>query len=367
MARCLAGGGWDRAHAAECSEACFGMQALGVVAGGQEQLRGGRVADGVPCHEGGSQLIDDGGDHGIEVGDLVVQFEISASERLERDPIGRCHIAVVSHVRPPGRQRPDELHAGQLAQRVAQLVGRADDRVVDHLQRDAPGGDRRLSAGFEDTQGLDHAVAGLGRDGALAGECRMGGVLGIKIVVLAALATIPSVRCRDLQDLDAGVLQVAKQPRAVGACCLDADAPKLAERAHPGEHLLVAVPGCCEALASENPVMLVDDGGDVEILVGIDAADDEAAVMSSLDFHGGSPEAGMYWRSRQHRMPGQDSNATERQALLGSHASARQNLAARCSRAADRSGERHGWRSIGVRVRPPRHLAAPAILNGPSL
>ena len=53
-------------------------------------------------------------------------------------------------------------------------------------------------------------------------------------------------------------------------------------------------------------------------------------------------------------MPGQDSNATESQALLGSHASARQNLTARRSRVADRSGERHGSRSIGVRVRPLR-------------
>jgi hypothetical protein len=49
-------------------------------------------------------------------------------------------------------------------------------------------------------------------------------------------------------------------------------------------------------------------------------------------------------------MPGQDSKATERQALLGSHASARQILAARRSRAADRSEERHGSGSVGVRV-----------------
>ena len=44
---------------------------------------------------------------------------------------------------------------------------------------------------------------------------------------------------------------------------------------------------------------------------------------------------------------------TRGQALLGSQASARQNLTARRSRAADRSGERHGW-SIGVWVRPHR-------------
>src|SRR3984957_7406696 len=39
--------------------------------------------------------------------------------------------------------------------------------------------------------------------------------------------------------------------------------------------------------------------------------------------------------------------------LLGSHASARQSLTARRSRAVDRSGERHGW-SISVWVRPHR-------------
>lgn len=64
-------------------------------------------------------------------------------------------------------------------------------------------------------------------------------------------------------------------------------------------------------------------------------------------------------------MHGQDSNATERQALLGSHALARRNLAAKGAWAADRSRERHGWRSISVWVRPSRHLAAPAILDWP--
>src|SRR4029079_8014717 len=72
------------------------------------------------------------------------------------------------------------------------------------------------------------------------------------------------------------------------------------------------------------------------------------------------------------RVRGQDSHVTGGQALLGSQAPARQNLTARRSRAADRSGERHEWsirvwvrshrdalryqptkRSIAVRVRPP--------------
>src|SRR5215213_1556894 len=103
--------------------------------------------------------------------------------------------------------------------------------------------------------------------------------------------------------------------------------------------------------------MIIDDGGDVEILVGIDAADDKRASGAFRDLHCSSPDGGMLWRSHRHRMHGQDSNATERQALLGSHAMARRNLAAKGAWAADRSRERHGWRSISVRVRPSRHLA----------
>ena len=119
MAGGLAGRGRHRADAAECGEAGLGLQTLRVVASRQEQLRGGLVADRVPGHKVGRQLVDDGGDHGVEVGDLVVQFEVAPGERLERDPVGRGHVAVVGQVRPPGGQRPDELHAGHVAQRVA--------------------------------------------------------------------------------------------------------------------------------------------------------------------------------------------------------------------------------------------------------
>src|SRR5918995_285765 len=43
----LAGGGLDRADAAERGEGCFVVEALGVVAGGDEQRRGGVGADAV--------------------------------------------------------------------------------------------------------------------------------------------------------------------------------------------------------------------------------------------------------------------------------------------------------------------------------
>src|SRR3954447_21293189 len=111
--------------------------------------------------------------------------------------------------------------------------------------------------------------------------------------------------------------------------------------------------------------MIIDHGGDMEILMGIDAADDKGTSGALRVIHCSSPDEGMPWRSRRHRMHVQDSNATERQALLGSHAMARRKLAAKGAGAADSSRERHGGRSIGVRVRPSRHLAAPAILDWP--
>jgi hypothetical protein len=53
----------------------------------------------------------------------------------------------------------------------------------------------------------------------------------------------------------------------------------------------------------------------------------------------------------------------EGQALLGSQASARQSPTARRSRAADRSGERHG-RSIGMRIRPHRVPCGASLAGG---
>jgi hypothetical protein len=53
------------------------------------------------------------------------------------------------------------------------------------------------------------------------------------------------------------------------------------------------MPGGGERLTSEQPVMVIDDGGDVEILVGIDAADDKGASGARRDLHCSSPDDGM--------------------------------------------------------------------------
>jgi hypothetical protein len=58
------------------------------------------MADGIACDEVRRQLIDDGGDHRIEIRDLVMQFEVSTSEGFEGDAIGRLHITIGNQVGP---------------------------------------------------------------------------------------------------------------------------------------------------------------------------------------------------------------------------------------------------------------------------
>jgi hypothetical protein len=159
---------------------------------------------------------------------------------------------------------------------------------VDHLERDAAGSDCCLSAGFEDPEGLDHPVTGFGRDGALAGKGRMGGVLSIEIIVLSPPATIMFIRGCHLQNLDTSILYVTQEPGAIGACGLNADAAELSEGPHPGQHLPISLSRCCEGLACEHMIVLIDNGSDMKIFMRVDAANDRARY-NLLNFHTGSP------------------------------------------------------------------------------
>lgn len=104
----------------------------------------------------------------------------------------------------------------------------------------------------------------------------MGGVLGVEGVVLAAAAPVGAVGPVDLEDLDAGLLQVAQESGAVGAGAFDTDAADVAEGAHPGEQGAVAGAGGGERFGVQDVVVGVDHGGDVQVFVGVHAADDDA-------------------------------------------------------------------------------------------
>jgi hypothetical protein len=53
---------------------------------------------------------------------------------------------------------------------------------------------------------------------------------------------------------------------------LYADALQLSEGAHPGQHLAIALPGGGEGSCSDHLILLIHDRCDVQILMGIDAA-----------------------------------------------------------------------------------------------
>ena len=155
-------------------------------------------------------LVNDGADHHLEIGDLVVQFQVAPRQGLQADPVGSLDVAVGAEIGPPRRQRSDELLPGNPAQRLAQAVGRAHDGVVDHLQGDAPGRGRRLPGRVQNTRRLAHAVADAWRDGTGAGEGRVRRALSIEVVVLASPPTILGVGGRHLQNLDPSLLQEAE-------------------------------------------------------------------------------------------------------------------------------------------------------------
>jgi len=83
--------------------------------------------------------------------------------------------------------------------------------------------------------------------------------------------------------------ETAQQTRAIAAGGFDADTFELAEGAHPGEHLAVALPGRREAPTGQELVTSVDDGSDVKILVGVDAANDDAGGYGFGFDHDASP------------------------------------------------------------------------------
>jgi hypothetical protein len=132
---------------------------------------------------------------------------------------------------------------------------------------------------------------------------------------------------------------------------------------HPIEYLLIAMPGCRKALVSQNMVTFVDNCPDMKILMSVDATDHVTNDCILTNFHRGFPGSTLTGRPCRDRMPGQDSNVTGCQALLGSHASARPSLTGRwLGRLTDPGKDTEPGRST-FGSGGPDHLAVSAILE----
>jgi hypothetical protein len=73
-----------------------------------------RCGDRVPGDEVRRQLVDNGCDHHIQVRDLVMQFEVAASEGFEADTIGGLQVPIRGQVRAPRRKGSGQTAPGAL-------------------------------------------------------------------------------------------------------------------------------------------------------------------------------------------------------------------------------------------------------------
>ena len=80
MASGLAAGCRDWCDAAECGEGSLGADSVGVVAGGDEQLGGGLVADAFDGDRLRAGPFDEGSQLGVEVGDLAGERLVAARQ-----------------------------------------------------------------------------------------------------------------------------------------------------------------------------------------------------------------------------------------------------------------------------------------------
>lgn len=132
---------------------------------------------------------------------------------------------------------------------------------------DGPGaGDAQLSERF------DGSGPGLGNAGGVTAEHRSGGGLGVDGVGLASTATFLAVGAVDLHDAHLALGEEAGQARAPRPGSLDADGVELAEGAQPAQQPPIAVAGGREAVGGEQAAELVERGGHVDVLVGVDAS-----------------------------------------------------------------------------------------------
>jgi hypothetical protein len=135
----------------------------------------------------------------------------------------------------PSREYPDELHASEIADLVAQFLGCRDDRHAQQLQRVAAFPYRLRPCDAEHAKGFHRAVFGLGDDGAALVQRGAAGVDRVEVIVFAPAAPVGAVWAVDFEDGDTGFGQTPGQAGAVGADALDADPGQLAELGDPGQ------------------------------------------------------------------------------------------------------------------------------------
>ena len=124
----LAGGDLDRGGAAERGVGAFVAQSVGVVAGGDEELTGGVVADAVHGDERGGDVVEDRLDVPVEFSDLEARA-LANGVRPTR-AITRRAVGCRGDGRAPSGSDGDLLLEGQAAELGADPVRGGVDEAV---------------------------------------------------------------------------------------------------------------------------------------------------------------------------------------------------------------------------------------------
>src|SRR3546814_17502016 len=101
-------------------------------------------------------------------------------------------------------------------------------------------------------------------------------ILGIDGVVLATFASVCFVWSRHFQHHDAIGLKVTQQSGAVASRAFHSNAFDSAERAHPGDHLLIPMPGRRDTLTAQHNIVFLHACGNMKILVRLNASVDRS-------------------------------------------------------------------------------------------
>ena len=234
----LAGGGGDRAGAAERGERGLAAEPVDVLSGGDEELAGvaGRDPEQLVVRgaAGANELLE----LSVENGDLIVESVDPSGDRAQRELrcVGKVAELAWCRAQPAaeGGLAAERLAAGEL---VAELLRGGDDQVAELDDRGAAGLHGAVARGAQQPDRLDDPV-GLLRDRlGLAGQEQPGGHLGVDRVALADPTTRVRVRLVDLDDPNVVLAQIAHERRGIGAGRLDRDHVDLAESAQPVQQL----------------------------------------------------------------------------------------------------------------------------------
>ena len=242
------------------------MHPLGVVPGGDAQRRVGSLAQ---CE----QLC-------VKSLDLCCERPVAARQRPQC-PFGRAGGGIAGSVKAPPGTDLDHLRRLESSQPVSEVLRGGHRDSVDLVGGDGAGLDRGAPRQRQRPDRLDATVRGLGHSSGVAAERGAGCGLGVDGVGLAAAASRLAVRAVHLHHLDAGRGEVPGQARTVGSGALDSDTAHSAPRLQPAGELVIAAGIGRELRRAQQPPGRVDRGGDMNVFVGVDPAEDSGSVHSS--------------------------------------------------------------------------------------